>query len=65
MHNYQEVDFVKKKLRSMDLVRGRVALLEEVWPCWRKCALGVDFEVLKANTRLSVLICCRWVRMQL
>jgi hypothetical protein len=27
---------------------GDMALLEEVWPCWRKCVIGgLDFEVSK------------------
>ena len=25
------------RIRRCDLVGGGVALLEEVWPCWRKC----------------------------
>jgi hypothetical protein len=28
-----------ERLRRCGLVGGGVALLEEVWPCWRRCGL--------------------------
>jgi hypothetical protein len=37
-------------IRKRGLVGVGVALMEEVWPCWRKCVtLEVDFETLLGN----------------
>jgi hypothetical protein len=44
---------------------GGLALLKEVWPCWKKYAiLGVGFEVLEAQVRPSdsVFSCCLWIK---
>jgi hypothetical protein len=49
-----------------------VALLEEVWPCWRRCGLvgggmsrGLSFEVSKVFIRLGTLsVCFLWLNKQ-
>jgi hypothetical protein len=41
-------------LKGCGLVGGGVALLEEVWPCWRRCVTGggawaLGFQMLKSG----------------
>jgi hypothetical protein len=53
-----------RRIRRYGLVGGGVALLEEMWPCWRRCGLvggdvsvGVGFEVSKAHTFPVISLC--------
>ena len=63
-------------VRRCGLIGGSVALLEEVWPCWRKyVAVGVGFEFLcsrstQCGETLLVAACRRessstwlWIKM--
>lgn len=48
-------------IRWYGLIEGDVALLEEAWPCWRKCVtvtVRVGFEVSVLQPLLVVWVLC-------
>jgi hypothetical protein len=46
------------RIRRCGLVGGGVALLEDVWPCWRRCVTGFELQSFQSPWQASYLSVC-------